>query len=260
MEAFFERVGRDRFRATALTRGPWSPDHQHAGPPAALLGEGLATLVDGQLSRITIEILRPVAITELVRAVEVARPGRSVSMVAGTLSDDRGPVLLGRAWVLRIRDEPLPADAVSVPDGGIPGPDEARPQPFFATGQDAGYHTAMEVRFVRGGFTVPGPALAWFRPRCAIVAGEEVTPLQRVLVAADSGNGISAFLDPRSWVFVNTDLTVHLHRPPRGEWVALDASTTAEPTGIGLATSRLHDRDGPIGHALQTLLVDHRPS
>jgi len=27
-----------RFLSTELTRGPWSPDAQHAGPPSALLG------------------------------------------------------------------------------------------------------------------------------------------------------------------------------------------------------------------------------
>ena len=32
----FERLQGAAFRATALTRGPWHPEHQHAGPPIAL--------------------------------------------------------------------------------------------------------------------------------------------------------------------------------------------------------------------------------
>ena len=96
------------------------------------------------------------------------------------------------------------------------------------------------------------------RPRVALVAGEEVTPLQRVLVAADSGNGVSAALDWRRYLFINVDLSVHLHRMPEGEWVCLDAITLPEPDGVGMADSALFDERGPIGRAVQTLLVDER--
>ena len=74
--------------------------------------------------------------------------------------------------------------------------------------------------------------------RAALVAGEQPTPLQRVLIAADSGNGVSATLDWSRYVFINVDLTVHLHRLPAGEWVCLDAITVPEPTGVGLADTR----------------------
>ena len=121
-----------------------------------------------------------------------------------------------------------------------------------------GYHTAVEYRFVRGGFVEPGPAVVWMRSRVPVVAGEQLTPLQRVLVVADSGNGVSATLDWRRFLFINVDLTVHLHRLPAGEWVCLDAVTTPEADGIGLADTVLSDEGGRIGRALQTLLVAER--
>jgi hypothetical protein len=80
-----------------------------------------------------------------------------------------------------------------------------------------------------------------------------------VLIAADSGNGVSATLDWRQFIFINVDLTVHLHRMPSTEWVCLEAVTVPEPNGIGMADSALHDERGPIGRALQTLLVRKRP-
>ena len=116
----------------------------------------------------------------------------------------------------------------------------------------------MDYRFLTGGFLEAGPATVWMRPRVALVAGEEVTPLQRVLVAADSGNGVSAALDWKRYLFINVDLTVHLHRMPEGEWVCLDAITLPEPDGVGMADSALFDERGPIGRAVQTLLVDER--
>lgn len=109
-----------------------------------------------------------------------------------------------------------------------------------------------------GAFVEPGPATVWMRMRQALVAGEEPSPLQRVLVAADSGNGVSATLDWTRYVFINVDLTVQLHRLPAGEWVCLDAITIPEPSGVGLADTALYDERGPIGRATQTLLVGER--
>ena len=130
---------------------------------------------------------------------------------------------------------------------------------FFATGQDVGYHTAMEWRSVDGGFLEPGPATVWMRMGCPLVAGEEPTPLQRTLVAADVGNGISAVLDWRRYLFINVDLTVHLERMPEGEWVCVDAVTLPQRNGIGTAESVLSDERGRIGRAAQALLIAERP-
>jgi hypothetical protein len=82
--------------------------------------------------------------------------------------------------------------------------------------------------------------------------------LQRVLVAADAGNGVSAALDWTRFLFINVDLSVHLHRMPEGEWVCLDAVTVPQPSGIGMADTGLYDERGAIGRAVQTLLVAER--
>jgi hypothetical protein len=119
-----------------------------------------------------------------------------------------------------------------------------------------GYHTAMEWLFVHGAFLECGPATVWMRMRVPLVAGEEPSPLQRVLVAADSGNGVSAALDYDRFLFINTDLSVHLLRMPAGEWVCLDARTHVD--GLGLTDTALWDERGRIGRAAQTLLVRPR--
>jgi Thioesterase-like superfamily len=109
-----------------------------------------------------------------------------------------------------------------------------------------------------GTYAAPGPAIAWFRMRVPVVAGEEPTPLQRAACAADFGNGASSALDWSRYVFVNPDLTLYLQRPPRGEWICLDARTSVDPAGVGLARSTMHDLDGPIGVAVQALFVAAR--
>jgi hypothetical protein len=253
-----------RFVSTELTRGPWDPGSQHAGPPTALIGRELertpspaAQNSDWQFGRVTFEILRPVPIAPLTVRAEVVRPGRSVELLAASLADEEGDVIRATAWRLARRPLELPA-SVPAPAAPPPGPEEASEEEFFATGQTVGYHTAMEYRFVSGRFLDLGSATVWMRMRHPLVAGEDPSPLQRVLVAADSGNGVSATLDWSRYIFINVDLGVHLHRLPEGEWVCLDAVTLPEREGVGQADTALYDERGPLGRALQTLLVRER--
>ncbi len=184
-------------------------------------------------------------------SARVVRPGRSVELLEATLSGDDGELMRARAW--RLAAGELALESAERPP---PGPQQGEPRGFFPTGQEVGYHTAMEYRFVRGSFLEPGPATVWMRMRVPLVAGEEPSPLQRVLVAADSGNGVSAALDWRRFLFINTDLSVHLLREPVGEWVCLDAVTHVD--GLGLTDTALFDERGRIGRAAQTLLVRPR--
>jgi hypothetical protein len=257
-EAFYERAG-DGFVATELTRGPWDPGAQHAGPPAALIGREIESL-DGadefQVGRVTFEILKSVPIGPVRVEAEVVRPGRRVQLVEASLSNGEGELVRARAWRLRTGSIELPAE-ISEP-APPPGPEQGSEPEFFATGDSVGYHTAMEWKAVSGAFLELGPATVWMRMRHPLIAGEEPSPLQRTLIAADVGNGISAVLDWRSYLFINVDLTVHLERMPRGEWVCVDAVTLPQANGIGTAESVLSDTDGRIGRSAQTLLLSSR--
>ena len=68
----------------------------------------------------------------------------------------------------------------------------------------------------------------------------------------------AAPLDPREWLFVNTDLTIHLHRPPVGEWIGTSGSTAVGTTGLGTAAGLLFDADGQVGRCAQALIVRRR--
>jgi hypothetical protein len=259
-DAFYAPDG-DRYLATELTRGPWDPGAQHAGPPAALLGreiERLPGAEEFQIGRVTCEILRSVPIAPLTVSARVVRPGRRVQLLEAELRDETGePLMRASAWRIRTAPVEIPPEAMAA-DELPPGPEQGSEVEFFPTGQELGYHSAMECLFVEGGFVEPGPATVWLRMRQPLVAGEEPTPLQRVLVTADVGNGVRASLDYRRYLFINVDLTVHLERMPVGEWVCVDARTLPRPNGVGTAESVLSDESGRIGRALQTLLIAQR--
>jgi hypothetical protein len=251
----------DRFVPTDLTRGPWSREAQHGGPPAALLARTIDRVPGGEdmmVARLTVELVRPVPVTPLVVTARPTRPGRKVQLIEASLC--AGDVEVARATALRIRIAALPlpacADAANAPlppEAGI----SSQPPWADAISYRSFHRDGVEHRFVGGSFEQPGPATDWIRLRVPLVAGEPTTPLARVAAAADFGNGISWTL-PRTdgYVFINPDLTIYLHRLPTDDWVCLDAVTWVQPHGVGLAESRLWDRHGPIGRSLQSLLLD----
>jgi hypothetical protein len=256
--AFYRPQG-DAFAATELTRGPWEADSEHAGPPCALLGRAMdraGRLDAARLARITFEILKPVPIAALRCSTEIVRPGRSVELIEGTLSHDGVDLIRARAW--RIRTSSLQFDQTPLVDEPPPGPESASPGDYFPTEWDVGYHAAMEMRSLAGGYNEPGPARVWMRMREPLLEGEDPSPLDRLLLVADCGNGVSSPLDYRRYLFVNTDLSVALRREPVGEWICLDATTYAETDGVGLTDTKLLDARGLVGRASQSLLVAAR--
>jgi hypothetical protein len=254
-DAFYEPLGGGVFRSTEHTVGPWAATDQHAGPPAALLVRGIEAVVpaDGRLARITVDLLRGVPVADLEVRARVVRPGRSVQLAEAELLADGRPVARMTAWWHQVTDTGAVAGpAVPAP----PLPDRAMTAVPPWTGW--GYVDAVEWRRVVGGFDGPGPATVWARLRHPLVSGEQPTGLQRLLAVADSGNGVSWELDVSRWLFVNTDLTVHVLRPPTGEWICLDAVTRVGADGSGVATSRLSDQDGAVAFGAQALLVRPR--
>lgn len=254
--AIFRRAG-DAFVPTGHARGPWDPGQLHGGAPGALLAE--AVQEDGYLvARLTLDFLAPVPMAPLTVSARTTKPGRNLQMAEAEMEAEGRTVLRARAVRLRRGHVELPAQA----DGGAapaPGPDAARPGSFpVDDGHAEGFHrTAMDIRFVEGDYGI-GPAKAWFRLNLPLVDDQPASPLARAVAAADFGNGISRVVDFDDYLFVNTDLTVHLHREPHAEWVLVDARTTLEPHGAGLAHSILGDERGQLGLAAQSLFVAAR--
>jgi hypothetical protein len=247
-----------RFQATSSTTGPWFADAQHVGPPSALLVRALERLPDGpavQLTRITVEVLGPVPAGEVHVSAAVERPGRSIELVAAEMTAGGRPVLRARGWRVAA------GDTTAVAVGGtetMPPPEQGTLQTSWSEGWLPGFIDAVEWRWVAGGPPGAGPGTAWLRQRVPLVAGEKPTSVQRLMVAADCANGVGAPLDLRDWLFVNTELTVHLHRQPVGEWIGVDATTVVGPAGAGTVSALLYDEDGHTARGAQALIVRPR--
>jgi hypothetical protein len=258
-DAFYVPDGA-RFVPSELTRGPWDRRFQHGGPVAALLARSMERSLAGEperwrLARITVELARPAPIEPCAVRAETVRIGRRVATLVAELgSSDR---LIARASGLFVRELDHDPPQVIHADRLLPGPAQSPGLhlPFFI--EPVGYHTAMELRQAHGHFG-SGKLACWMRMGVPLVAGEATPPSARVLVAADSGNGVSMALDPGAWTFLNADLVVTLQRLPRGDWIGMDAATLIEHGGVGLADTGLYDEQGPIGRGTQTLVIEPR--
>lgn len=261
-DACYTPVDARTLRASALTRGPWHPEHQHAGPPTALVCRAVeqAAAEHGltHVARLTANIIRPVPLGELVVEVMTDYVGRNAGHFSAHLLAHGKEV--GRFTALVQRETPvaLPAGLPGHPLPGAPRTPQDSPAAAFPFGQkEIGYASLVETRIAAGRLW-NGPCAVWFRMRRPLLADELPSPAQRVAVAADSGNGISAVLDWQRYSFVNSDLTINLLRRPHGEWICLEARTCLDAGGGGLAESALYDEQGLIGRATQSLAVRAR--
>lgn len=254
--AFYKRQA-DTFVPAPYCIGPWDPEFQHGGPPAALLA-GAAERFGADASsfavvRVTVELLRPIRLIPLRVSVSPIRLGRQAQWLQVELTADAQPV--AQATVVRIAREEL-----SVPPGATrpePAPPGPEGQPDFAFSffrSDEGYHRAVDIRIADGEWG-KGPCTAWMRPRFPLVDGEPSSPLERSMIVADASNGLAPALPIHDFAFINPDLTVHFQRPPEGEWLALAARSVPESIGTGLVQSKLFDQRGEVGRCLQSLVV-----
>lgn len=254
---YFAQDG-DVFRGLDPARGPWSADHCHAGPVAALTARAAERdMGDGwQIARLTLDLIRPVPVAGIRVTVAPVRQSRSLATLAVTVTGEDGKICVtGQSMHLRPSDQ-----------GDLPTP-AAPPPPFDTAGTDAFplsrahdqpcFLDYFDLRYPPGHGPAPGPKTVWMRFP-AIVQGEEPSPFQRLCPIADSGNGISGNATVQQATFLNTDLTIAMHRPPQGAWIASQVRSHWQGTGIGLAEATLFDQTGAVASALQTLMVRRR--
>ncbi len=286
-ESIFRADG-ERLHPTEQARGPWDPRALHGGAPAALIASVFERLQPGaelRIARLGYEFLRPIPLAPLTLTTRIVRLGRRVQELVAELravsagaggdggsggetgaGDEQDGLLVCRASALRVQEISSAAAAASSPAGSadesaMPAPETGKPVRFSLNGSNEASFaaSAMEMRWLDDPRAL-GPGRVWMRLCHPLLPGQELTPLARLAATADFGNGVSAALPFDRFVFINADLTIHLQRQPRGEWIGIDARTLLDDGGTGLAESVLHDVHGPVGRAFQTLVVGPRPA
>ncbi|MGY0386488.1 thioesterase family protein [Nocardioides sp. WG-D5] len=259
-DAFYQPTGEDGiFESTPATASPWDHSLQHGGPPAALLARAIESVRSDpalSIARFTADMLGGIPQGTMRVEAHVVRPGRRVELVEASLWAGERLAVKASAWLIRATPGSTREHWCS--GGKVPAIPQASSERFFeGVSPDWGYGRALDWRFVSGGYE-PGPATVWARLRVPLVAGEETSPVQRLLTLADSTNGLSGSLPMSSWYFIPPTVTVTVERPPVSEWMLLDARSTIGPDGIGLAQGGMSDEHGRFAVVTQPLMVAPR--
>jgi Thioesterase-like superfamily len=237
--AFFDPDG-DRLLPRPEARGPWSPDMLHGRLLAGIAARAVEAELgapDFQPSRLTVDLFKAVGLDPVTISVNVTRNGNRVR--AAEVSIEVGGVEAARASCLLLRTaEPTDNPVPSSPAWSGPRPDElTRPE------ADVGF----DIRFVPGReFGSAGLRQAWCREDRQLVAGEELTPFQRVALVGDFANPLgNSGRDGMD--FINADITVYIARLAGGEWIGVESAEHVDADGVATATCRLYDEQGPLG-------------
>lgn len=271
---------------TALTEGPWNATAMHGGPPAGLLARAVENFdandgtnaADWFVSRLTIELLRPIPLRPLRVAVRLSRPGRRLQLIEASLVHEetcrrsvapaelRGSVSeVARVVALRVRRQrgfAIPGETLRANDAldaarrpaFLDDPSKAPPSPSWRSG--AGFfNIGADVRLGAGPMGVPGPGLLWTRMRVPLVRGEVDSPFVTTVTLADFTNAASAALPMGRFAYPNADLTITRVRDSLGPWIGLAAVSRVAVDGIGMIGATLYDTNGVIGQTTGSIII-----
>jgi hypothetical protein len=248
--SFYQPLGDDHYAPTVSTESPWDGAMQHGGPPAALLGHLLR--LDGlRLARISVDFLGPIPRREFRVETSPIKPGRLTALNEARMVIDGRVAVTARAWHIAPGPQP-PAVTTTVPVAPLPDEADTFGRPEW------GYGRAIEWRCTRGSLDGLGETHVWTRVTTPLIDGVPLDGQARVLIVADSTNGLSAELPMDKWLSIPPTMTTTLLREADGEWVHMACRTILSDDGLGLAEAALSDDSGNIGHVAQPLLVRAR--
>ena len=249
----------EKFKATDLVRSTWTAEIQHGAPVSALLVRALEKCEardDTRLSRVMIDLLGAVpAEGDLWVRSRIERSGKQIELVSAEMlapgrDGEPRPVARASGWRLKTIDTAAVECASAPPLRPLA---EARSRDMKKD-WDRNYVHSLDWRWLTQPMS-DGPGESWIRPEVDLVKGESMTALERLFAVADDANGIGTKLDIRKWTFMNTDLVVHVHRIPEGEWIGIRAETNYGPDGIGTTIGTLFDESGAVGAIQESVLV-----
>ncbi|MDA2894488.1 thioesterase family protein [Mycolicibacterium sp. BiH015] len=266
-DAYYELVERDdprgeRFSASEHVISTWGSSMQNAAPVSALLVRAIehcAPRDDARLSRVVIDLLGAVPVgDELWVQARVERPGRRIELLSADMTapgPDGTPRRVASASAWRFQR----SEAVSLPDTPVepmrPVTEGHRRLPD--DGSDRTYIQSLDWRWLND-ILHSVQAECWAMPLVDLVAGETMTPAQRLFSVADVANGMGSRLDPSQYTFLNTDLAVHIHRMPEGTWIGVRSESHYGADGVGMSRGMLFDECGPVAAIQQAQLVRSR--
>ncbi|MDO8910483.1 MAG: thioesterase family protein [Phenylobacterium sp.] len=253
-EPFFKRDGQF-YVPQPSCRGPWNPQSLHGRVIVGLLGfeiEARHGSPDFMPARLTVDMYRLPGFDPIEVKTTVVRDGNRIRVVDAEFIS--GGVSMARASVQFLkRTENSPGESWHRPDWDVPKPADIEPP----TDGRQGMGGMWAMRPITGGFGQPGPRKTWMSEVREMVEGAPLTPFQRVSLAADFSSPF-ANSSTEGLGYINSDVTVYLHRLPATEWIGFEVADHHATDGVAIGECWLYDEQGPIGQASCAALAQRR--
>jgi acyl-Coa thioesterase superfamily protein/acyl-CoA thioesterase superfamily protein len=245
----------DHYVPTPAGRGPWNPNSLHGRVIIGLLGHEVERLHGGPdyvPARLTVDMYRLPDLSPVEVVTRVVRDGYRIKVIDAEFIS--GGASAGRATCQLLRKTERPEGTVwKPPSWDAPRPEDiAPPEP-----RNTPMGGMWAMRPISGGFGTVGQKRTWMSEVRELVEGRALTPFVRVAVAADFASPFANAGD-QGLKYINTDVTVYLHREPVGEWVGFEVINHGDTAGVGIGETLLYDIDGPIGSASCCALAQKR--
>jgi hypothetical protein len=255
-DAIFQTAG-DELVPTEFAGGPWSAGAQHGGAVAGALARAVERCVPPgmRVTRLAIDLLGEVPLEPLRAEAEIVRPGKRIQLVRARLV--RGERVLASATAQLLRTESVPEVGPWL-SADVPHPlRPPAPQPLSREGLAIpGFARAVDFGWAEDAGS--GDRIMWTRLRMPLVAAETPSPFVRLATLSDFASGSGSALDFARFVSINPDLTLHIEREPRSEWVGITGSTAIRADGTGQSLGTVFDLEGRIARAQASLYIAAR--
>lgn len=250
-QVLFERDG-DALVPTDRALGPWSDGRLHGGAVAGLLAELVARVTsdDQMVASFRVDLFGPVPSEPLLAESVCVRNGDRLAIWDASLRSAGRT----RARATAILSAPPDAGPDAVAALGLPGPDCGTAPSRLVT-ESSPFFEGIEFAEVRGAIGRAGPTAVWTNVGHWWSDEGPPSALTRLVAAADTVYGYGSPVEGPEWFSMNLDLTVHLLREPRGEWLLLDAETDLSSSGLGVGHARIGDLEGRVGTVSQSVYV-----
>lgn len=251
-EPFFRKDG-DVFAPTRAGVGPWDPNSLHGRVIVGLLGAEIERrhgAPDYMPSRLTVDMYKLPDLSPVEVTTRVVKDGYRLKVVDAEFIS--GGVSAGRATCQLLRKtENAPGRVWQRPPWDAPRPGELSPP------ADRPLGGMWQTRPIEGQFGAFGPRKVWMAEVRELVEGEPWTPFSRVAVAADIASPFANAGD-QGLGYINSDVTLYLHRQPVTEWIGFEVINHGATDGVAIGECLVHDEEGPIGSASCTALAQRR--
>ena len=250
-EPFFSR-DRGQFVPNPISRGPWDPTSLHGRVVVGLLSREIERRhgdSDFMPARLTVDMYRLPDLSPVEVVTRVVRDGKRIKVVDADFISNGRPMARATCQLLRRTSNPE-GRVWSPPPWGAPLPYDI-PPPEDPRGSLDGMWT---VRPIAGAMGAMGPRRLWMSEVRELIGGEPWTPFSRVAVGCDFASPFANAGD-KGLAYINSDVTLYLHRLPVSEWVGYEVVNHGATDGVAIGECYLHDEQGPIGSATVAALA-----